>query len=393
MWRCYLFDTMTGIIGAPIELPSFSWTADINSSTLSTTRDTRPGQLEASSLKVPWDAIPGRTQAAKAKEVASLRRSILVCWQGLDDLERPILAGAIGARTDTMNDTSFSLLSPYAMFASRFLVKDGTFGKNAHRGTSSAYTWKGFSRRAIACGVIQACTGDKLGGALPIDLPYLGEKGIHERNYKGSAVMSCKKILENLASDNGAPDMQIRPYLIDASHMRYRFIAGSDSEPHLPQRGLIKTLSCFRGGGTLQNISVAHAAPVERVYQTGEGQDEAMICAMAEDKTLITQRNPWPLAEASYQNQQLPKHLALSSAKAWLNASKRPALQLAGEINAQDPYAPELGTFWCGEQFDIDIADFPSIPDGIYRMRLMEMRGTESSSIKLTFDVMQDPIW
>ena len=38
MWRTYLADTMTGAVGAPIELPSFRWSLSVSDSSLQTTR-------------------------------------------------------------------------------------------------------------------------------------------------------------------------------------------------------------------------------------------------------------------------------------------------------------------------------------------------------------------
>ena len=37
MWRCWLYDTMTGLADVPLDVPQFSWSLSISDSTLSTT--------------------------------------------------------------------------------------------------------------------------------------------------------------------------------------------------------------------------------------------------------------------------------------------------------------------------------------------------------------------
>ena len=61
-WRAYIVDTITGRILAPIDLPSFSWSVSVSDSSLVTTKDKGVGENEVSGLKLPWTAIPGRTQ-------------------------------------------------------------------------------------------------------------------------------------------------------------------------------------------------------------------------------------------------------------------------------------------------------------------------------------------
>ena len=68
MWRAYLADTMTGLIDSPLDLPSFSWSMSIGDFALTTTRGKDVGEGEASGIRVPWDAVPGSTPSARARE-------------------------------------------------------------------------------------------------------------------------------------------------------------------------------------------------------------------------------------------------------------------------------------------------------------------------------------
>lgn len=51
-----------------------------------------------------------------------------------------------------------------------------------------------------------------------------------------------------------------------------------------------------------------------------------------------------------------------------------------------------MGSFWPGERMEIALDGFPGMNDGIYQTRLMQMSGDETAQVKLTFDVMTDPI-
>jgi hypothetical protein len=133
MWQCFLYDTMTGRLGAPIDLPSFRWSVSVSDCSLATQRDKGTGSADATGLDVPWSAVPGDTPIARAHELASYRRSLVLCWQRADGELVPVVGGAIGPRTDSWSDTSFSLVSPMQMLGSRVLVREGVVGKGEFR--------------------------------------------------------------------------------------------------------------------------------------------------------------------------------------------------------------------------------------------------------------------
>ena len=82
------------------------------------------------------------------------------------------------------------------------------------------------------------CTDAKPSGALPIDWTYRGEHGTRTREYSAWDIQNsgCRKLLTDLSNILGGPDMQFRPYLPDQSHVRFAFLAGSDSEIYLGQK-------------------------------------------------------------------------------------------------------------------------------------------------------------
>lgn len=210
----------------------------------------------------------------------------------------------------------------------------------------------------------------------------------------------CADILRAIANSAGGPDMQFRPYLTeDGQHIRFRFLAGSDGDIFLHQD---KRLSLSYAAGqscTLENVSVDRAQPVQRVYGVGAGTGSGTLTFLAEDLTLVSQSDGWPLVEYTYQDSKAEEITVLrSGATGLLQANGRPLMQVKGEVNAYDMDASgmplhALGSFWPGEMFDVSMQGFPDLPDGVYAMRLMQMSGDETGKVELKFDITVDPVY
>lgn len=395
-WQCYLGDTMTGLIDRPIDLPSFSWSVDIGDSSLSTNKDKGAGTDEWSGITVPWTAIGESDPSARSSALSTMRRCLTMFWDDGDGgIGVPVLWGAIGDRTDTWLDTSFQLYSMASLLSSRYLCREGEYGSGSGGTSPGTIRYEGLSYRGIMCALASLCTSEKPGGSLPIDLPYLNESGTRAREYSEYDIQnnSCMQLIENLCNVISGPDVQLRPYMSDGSHVRVSMLAGSDGDIYLGQ-STVHTLTCFPGGGTLQNISVDHAGPVMRVYSSGSGTDAAQICYMSEDLSLCSQSDPWPLVETTYSDSDTDSLSVLKNhADAQLESNCRPLMQLSGYVDFNDDDVPSPGSMWPGEVVDVAIDDFPTIPSGVYRMRLMQMSGDQSSRAKLKFDVMDDPVY
>lgn len=397
-WQAYVCDTMTGLLDVPIDLPSFRWSVSVSNSSLSTTRDKGTESTEASGMQLPWGSIPANTAGARERMLASSRRALVLMW---DDV--PVVFGAIGDRTDTWVDTSFSLRSVTDILSTRYVIREGVYGTGTTisdsgdtKGqkitsvTTDSIHWSGLSLRAIACRAIQQATS-KPGGTLPIDLPYLNEKGQHERTYDGFDVqnLSCADVLKKISNVSGGPDITFRPYMADADHVRLRVEAGSDSEPSLSQSGPVPMLTAFPGGGTLQDVKVSYLGPTMRVYGYGSGQDKAQLAHLSQDISLCQQADPWPLSETvvGFTDDDTAA-LVKNHTDGRLNAVRHPVCQIQGTVALDDA---SLGEMWPGYLVDLDLSDYPSLPDGTYHLRLMEMTGDAGSIATLVFDVMRNP--
>lgn len=395
MWRCYLGDTLSGAIGEPIDIPAMTWTLSIADASMSTTRDKGVGGIEAGGLDLPWSAVPGSDAPARQRALATYRRSIFLMWE--DALGRtPVVCGAIGPRVDGWLDTSFELVSMMNLLGQRIVCPEGAFGNGSPAGTTTAdVELRGLSLRGIASAIGEIATGAKPGGELPIDWTYLGERGNHQRTYYGFNAQnnSFAKLLDAITNVQGGPDAQLRPYITaDGAHVRHRLVMGTDAHPALDQTGLVQTLTCFPGGGTIEDVRVAHTAPTMRVYGYGAGQDKAKLTYMAEDRALVTRPDPWPLVEeARGFTDDETSALVRSHAEAHLKAGARPLAQITGAIWLDDPATPGLAELWPGQMVDLASEGHPGLPDGVRRLRVMEMAGDETSRVEVTFDPIIDP--
>lgn len=227
--------------------------------------------------------------------------------------------------------------------------------------------------------------------AKPIEVTYRDFNVVNHR---------CSDILRAIANSAGGPDMQFRPYLTeDGQHVRFRFLAGSDGDIFLHQDKRLSLSYAAGEAGTLENVSVDRAQPVQRVYGVGAGTGSGTLTFLAEDLTLVSQSDGWPLVEYTYQDSKAEEIAMLrSGATGLLQANGRPLMQVKGDVNAFDMDASgmplhALGSFWPGEMFDISIQGFPDVPDGVYAMRLMQMSGDETGKVELTFDITVDPVY
>lgn len=456
MWRVFLGNTMSGELAQAIDVPGFTWSISVSDASFKTGRDVDKGvgQDDLSKISLPWSAIPADDPSERNAMLMPLKRSVCLIW---DDGSRmfPVAWGAVGPRTDTYLDTEFDLISPMALLESRYLVREGVFGAVAgmtevnqkspweqkdkgysegatvsHNGhdwksqqdenktepgtpgalwedlgesevpqeatfTQDTVAFAGMSLRGIAAEVGSMCTDSKPGGQLPIDWQYRGEAGGHERTYCGFDVgnLSCSDIFRKIANVDGGPDLTLRPYMADGTHVRILFVAGSDADQFVGQRS-VHAFSFSPHGGSAENIKVDFAEPVMRVYATGSGTDEAQICHLSEDLSLCRMPDPWPLMESHYNDSDADSGALLTAhSDAELSSSDELLMQVSFDIDFNDPNVPPPGSIWPGEMIDLWVEGFPSLPDGRYSMRLMEMSGNDSSTATLMCRPIAAPVY
>lgn len=393
-WRCWLADTMSGLIDVPIDIPQFSWSLSVSDSSLSTTRDKGTGDANATGLQLPLSALPASTREDLSHMLTPERRALCLCWDDGSDLGVPLLWGIVGEPTVGWSDVSFDLISPLSAMSRRIAVRERSFGTGSGSTSPDTITYRATSFRGILASLGILCTRGKPGGELPIDWLHADEAGIHDRTYAAydAANLSWADIAKKIANVSNGIDFQFRPYWADSRHVRLSFEAGTDTQPALGQTAQVPTLTAFAGGGTLEDLKVACLGPVMRVYGTGSGTDEATLCHLSQDLTLCARPDPWPLVEMTHSDTDSDSaDLVSAHADAILAASRTPLVQLTGEVSFSDEGGICPGAIWPGQLVDVDVRDHPWLPEGTYRLRLMEMSGTQSDHCQLTFDQIVDP--
>lgn len=399
-WQPYLTDVHTGLIGAPIDIPSFSWSMDINDSSLSTTKNKKVGLDQVQNITVPWDTIPGSTQREKYEAIEAGHVGLCLMWER-DGTQTPILWGAISGREDTYESASFTVESVYSILGDRIVCREGAF----KAGTSTdTITYTGMSMRGIASEVGYLCTNCKPGGELPVDWQYRGETHqrkngenptIHTRSYEAWNVgnQTGKQVFDKLAQVIDGVDMTFRPYLSDSQHVRLKFTAGTDSNLYLGQN-IIHSFSSFKGGGTLENVKVTYSDPIQRVYATGAGQDKATLTALSQNLALVSTSSPMLLRETTMSDTDATNiDLLLKAADNALTSRLTPIMQIQADYYCDDENTPDMGDMWPGELVQLHLTDYPTLPNGVYTLRVMQMKGDSSSKISLLFDITTIPYY
>lgn len=78
-------------------------------------------------------------------------------------------------------------------------------------------------------------------------------------------------------------------------------------------------------------------------------------------------------------------------ARGRLRADWWPLCQVTCTVDLADPQVPRIGEVWPGDAMTLAVEGFPTIPDGEYPVRLMEMSGDLGTLVTLKFDPMRDP--
>ena len=387
MWSSYICDTISGLMITPIDLQSFSWHMSVSDSSLSTNTKRNIGEDGLSQISLPWASVPSNTPEGRNSILYPMKRSIVLMWDNT-----PVIFGTIGYRVDSEDCTDFSLLSIQDILSSRYLVREGVFGKSYGGTTNDTISYNNMSLRGIAADIIRKCTREKPSGGLPIDTQYDGEAGNHQRTYYGYNVSNnaADKLLNEITNVQDGIEMRFVPYK-KGNNIRLRFEAGTDGEHELVNSNAKRTLTWFSNGrGLIEELKVSNIGPSMRVYGTGAGQDDSTLCHLAQDLSLCQTRDPWPIIESvvsdtSWDNIDLLRR----HSEGTLESSKYPLCQMKGSVHINDFEDQFMGMVWPGDLIDIDIRDHPSLPDDIYTTRILRMEGDSTDKVSLTFSVMR----
>lgn len=384
MWTHYLIDNLqTGLLGAQIDIPGFSWGRTVSDSSMQTEKDKGTGTDSMTSISIPWASIPAETPEDRDTLLMPNLRGICSMWDGV-----PITFGIISEREDTQVDTSLTADGITTVLAKRLATHEGIIGVRP-----DTVSFNGLSLGTIAARLVQLAM-QKPGGVLPIDFQpeYTDtDDADHQRSYNSWDTQNIvvADLLTKLSNVISGPDIGFRPYLADSQHVRLRMVAGTPGSPFIGQ-DTVHAFSYFPGGagGSVQNLHRKLSGQYQsmRVVATGAGQDEATLVEQAQNLD-PTKAGFVFLETVKSDTSTETVELLRSHAQATVNVSAWPLAQLTGEIRADGPVM--LGQVWPGDETILQINDFPTLPDGDYRVRLLELSGNQTETIQATWDVME----
>ena len=141
-------------------------------------------------------------------------------------------------------------------------------------------------------------------------------------------------------------------------------------------------------------MKVTYSDPIQRVYATGAGQDQATLTTLAQNLTLVNTSNPMMLRESTLSDTDATSlDLLTQAADNALTARLAPIMQIQADYWCDDENTPDMGDMWPGELARLHLTDYPTLPDGVYTLRVMQMSGDNTSKIHLLFDVTPIPYY
>lgn len=376
-WSYYIFDWQSGQILCQLPTVQLTWSMEIGGSKIQGAIDKK--SIQRQSLIFPWGAFPVDLDIVDL--LMPGKRGFCAMFDGT-----PMVGGIIGDRDDDFDGTSFPVSGIVDWFDGLTMVLPTSTWRN------DVYQWQGFSWGTIGKRVVQQALS-KPGAGIPIlydpDETTGGLNGhdsaYHTKTYNGFDVanLSVASVLDKLSNLDGGPDFDFRLQFQEGSksklcwYMRF----GTESDPNIHQDGapLIFDVNSPEVESFKQTISSSYR--FDRVFQIGNGQDEAEVAAIAEDDSML--QEGWPLREVVQSDTDLSSdNLALTAAKGAL--APWPLTQW--ELTIRGDGRVKLGFVWPGDVVRFHIVDFRTLPDGWYESRVLSMSGTESVSTKLVLD-------
>lgn len=364
MWRAFFVQTMTGKIGAELDLAATgSWSITLNG-------------IESFDVTVPKTQL----RAVGREWWRPFAASVLVSWERPDGTLVPWIAGPIvddPAETRGRDGVAtFTCKGIGAILEKRLVVEQDFSAKAIQR---SIMARKGMSLGTIVQDVVEVATTRRLGGQLPIVARSPRETGarLNQRTYEGWNVannVAFKRIKEITEVRNG-PDVMFRPEYTDDG-MQWGLFHGTAAQPAIAQDWTMDL-------DTTSSLSpVASVSPTSdgeqlanRVWWTGAGEGAGTLVQKAEDKAALA--NYMPLLEVVGSTSDTENYgLLTEHTLARLAAGKAPLKQLSMTIDGADPRA-EIGRWHVGDLARVTTGDeWMTVPVGTRFERVIAAKGS-----------------
>lgn len=374
MWKAYLIETMTGRLGAEIEMSTNG------------RYDIRLNQTEQATVTVQKSSLAG----IQRRWMTPWRAGILVTFTTPDEREHPVLAGPITSPPDEYPESlSFSVSGIRRILEHRFLLDQDyasmtnlDAASRMDRLKRSSVTYKQKPLDFIAQDIVRKGMV-KTGGSLPIVYALPGEfsPSLHDRTYLGYDLANndIDKLLSQISDTLQGPDIMFRPEWANSGHsaIQWRMHTGGITTPAIPQ-GWTMSVDATAPEPQVSEFSINtdgdHFAT--RAYATGAG-DGAELALAASDATALLE-DYFPLLEAVVPQASVKEpSTLLGYAQAATNT--RALVEQHLTIDAADERS-EMGRWFVGDKAQVTVNGWLSIPDATQELRIFRMQGDFDST-------------
>lgn len=367
MWEAYLFQTTTGQIGPRVGFEGASWSIPLN-------------EIETFKINLRKSELPN---VDLNYWLAPWWAGVVYMWNGI-----PIFAGPIiGEPSQSFNYLHVECKGIRQVLAKRLAVNEQIDW------TKLAEDWieyKGLSLGTIAQRVVKVAMA-KPGGGLPISFP-LPEQSVvddadHQRTYDSFNIqnINCDAILTKLSNVSRGPDIMFKPRLIHDDQLTIDMWHGTEEQPRIVQsNNLVWDATTQMGEVTDMDIIRTGAYQTSRVYSSGAGQDRGTLIRVAEDLSRTAEGFPLLETTISY-SETTSGDVAYGHALGALEANKDALLEF--QLGVRGDGVNGLGTFWSGDLVEVKLKDVLGVEDGIHKMRLLNMSGSDKTDVRLSLQI------
>ena len=378
MWRAYLIETMSGLVGPEVEM-STNGRLDI---TLN--------QIGSATVTVQKSSLAGIT----TRWLRPWAQGFLLTLE-VDALggEVPVFAGPITAPPDEYPESlSFSVSGIRAILEHRFLTLEDYSASELTPLRKSKVSYKNMSLAGIAQDIVKKGL-DKRGGYLPIRFATDPGKGTHERNYDGFDLENNRidKRLTELSNVIGGPDIMFVPEWTDETrqYIRWAMHTGTDAYPPIAQDW---SMVIDAGAPEPQlselsmNVDGEHYAT--RAYATGTGEGAGIAMRMYDNAALLKDGHPLLENTTSYPS---VSEVSTLAAYARSGTSIRPTVELHATIDIADDRSP-YGQWMVGHEAIVKPGPWSTISNVEKPLRILRMAG-DLDSTHMTLYFQEEPAW
>jgi hypothetical protein len=232
----------------------------------------------------------------------------------------------------------------------------------------------------------------KPGGSLPIAFPledelWPNDDADHTRNYRGFNLQNINgdQILTKLSEVTNGPDIMFKPRLLRQNQLVFDMWHGTERDPRIFQSEM-KVWDTTAERNDISGITIINTGVymTQRVFSLGAGQDEGQMITVSSNLAAIDAG--YPLVETVVQTSDSENaDVVRAHGDSSLNANLGPLKEI--QMNVRGDGINQFGSFWPGDVCEVVIKDWVALPDGKYRMRILNMTGDNSVNTRLSLQL------